>query len=74
MTEKDNLTTTPERVKLVHTPKDIYGSLILNIYHRMPRLVVFVVCVCLIANYLINAGCLKENTADKYGHTKRRYN
>ena len=19
-------------------------------------------------------GCLKENTADKYGHTKRRYN
>ena len=22
----------------------------------------------------VNTGCLKENTADKYGHTKRRYN
>ena len=22
----------------------------------------------------VYTGCLKENTADKYGHTKRRYN
>ena len=27
-----------------------------------------------IIEIITHTGCLKENTADKYGHTKRRYN
>ena len=34
----------------------------------------FIIAIKITILSLKYTGCLKENTADKYGHTKRRYN